>query len=251
MKLTRPLALKNHVLKRLPPPTIRRLRKHLKEVTVEQRDRLDEPNKPIRYVYFPETATLGLATVLKDGTETDVGSIGCEGFLGLPVFLGAKKSTRRAFCQMPGTALRLPSAVLLKETRRGGPLSDALHRYALALFTQLVQLATCNRRHTLEQRFCCWLLMTHDRVEGDEFHVTHEFLSEMLSARRAGVTVVANQLQSRARRSGVTVIAGTLQRARLITYERGRITILNRKGLEKAACECYAIVRREFDRLLG
>lgn len=229
------LALKNRVLRRLPPQTIRRLRPHLKEVTLEQRDRLDEPNKPIRYVYFPETATLGLSTVLKDGTETDVGSIGCEGFLGLSVFLGAKKSTRRAFCQMPGTVLRLPSAVLLKETRRGGPLSDALHRYALALFTQLAQLATCNRRHTIEQRFCCWLLMTHDRVEGDEFHVTHEFLSQILSSRRAGVTV----------------IAGTLQRAGLITYERGRIKILNREGLEKAACECYGIVRREFVQLLG
>lgn len=228
-------ALKNRILKRLPPPAIRRLRKHLKEVTLAQRDRLDEPNKPIRYVYFPETAMLSLSTVLQDGTETDVGSIGCEGFLGLPVFLGAKKSTRRAFCQMPGTALRLPAAVLLKETRRGGPLSDALHRYALALFTQLAQIATCNWRHTIEQRFGCWLLMTHDRVEGDEFGVTHELLSRILSARR----------------SGVTVIAGTLQRAGLISYRRGQITILDRKGLEKTACECYGIVRREFNRLLG
>lgn len=226
---------KNRVLRRLPPPLLRRLRKHLKEVTLAQRDPLDEPNKPIRYVYFPETAMLSLSTVLQDGTETEVGSIGYEGFLGLPVFLGAKKSSRRAYCQMPGTALRLPAAVLLKETRRGGPLSEALHRYALALFTQLAQLATCNRRHSIEQRCCCWLLLTHDRVEGDQFCVTHEFLSQILSARR----------------SGVTVIAGTLQRAGLISYQRGQITILDRKGLEKAACECYAIVRREFDRLLG
>ncbi len=228
-------ALKNRVLKRLPPPAIRRLQKHLKEVTLAQRDRLDEPDKPIRYVYFPETAMLSLSTVLQDGTETDIGSIGCEGFLGLPVFFGAKKSNRRALCQMSGTALRLPAKVLLNETRRGGPLSEALHRYALALFTQLAQLATCNRRHTIEQRFCCWLLMTHDRLEGDEFGVTHEFLSQILSARR----------------SGVTVIAGALQRANLINYHRGQITILDRKGLEKAACQCYGIVRREFDRLLG
>ncbi len=226
---------KNHVLKRLPPATTRRLRKHLKEITVARRDVLHELNKPFRYIYFPETAMVSLLTVLKDGTETEIVSIGCEGMLGLPAFLGAKKSARRAFCQMPGTTYRLPVAVLLKETRRGGPFSDALHCYALALFTQLSQLATCNRRHTVEQRCCCWLLMTHDRAEGDEFYVTHEFLSQMLSARR----------------SGVTVIAGTLQRAGLISYKRGQITILNRKGLEDAACECYGIVRREFDRLLG
>ncbi len=176
-----------------------------------------------------------LLTVLSDGTETEVASIGGEGIVGLSAFMGAKRSTRRAFCQMPGTAFRLPVSVLQKETRRGGPFSDALHRYALALFTQLAQLATCNRLHTIKQRCCCWLLMTHDRVSGDEFYVTHEFLSEMLSARR----------------SGVTVIAGTLQRAGLIRYRRGRITILDRPGLEKTACECYGIVRREFDRLLG
>jgi len=225
---------KNHVLKRLPPSTVRRLRKHLKEITLARRDVLLEPNRAFRYIYFPETAMVSLLTVLKDGTETEIASIGCEGMLGLPAFLGAKKSPRRAFCQMPGTIVRLPVSMLLKETRRGGPLSDALHRYAMALFTQLSQVATCNRRHTVEQRCCCWLLMTHDRVEGDEFFVTHEFLSQMLSARR----------------SGVTVIAGSLQRAGLINYRRGQIAILNRKGLEKAACECYGIVRGEFDRLL-
>ncbi len=227
--------LKNHVLKRLPVPTIRRLRKHLKEITVARRDVLLGINRPYRYVYFPESALVSLSTVLKDGTETEIASIGCEGMLGLPAFLGAKKNQRRAFCQMPGTVLRLPVAVLLKETHRGGPFADALHRYALALFTQLGQLATCNRRHTIEQRCCCWLLVTHDRVAGNSFDATHEFLSQMLSARR----------------SGVTVIAGSLQRAGLISYTRGQITILNRKGLEKAACECYGVVRREFDRLLG
>ncbi|MEP7072466.1 MAG: helix-turn-helix domain-containing protein, partial [Verrucomicrobiota bacterium] len=124
---------------------------------------------------------------------------------------------------------------LVRQTRHGGPLSDMLHRYTEALLTLTTQLATCNRLHTIAQRCCCWLLMTHDRVEGDEFHVTHEFLSEMLSARRAGVTVVANQLQRRG----------------LIEYHRGLIRVCDRAGLEKAACECYGIVRQEFDRLLG
>jgi CRP-like cAMP-binding protein len=176
-----------------------------------------------------------LLTVMKDGTHVEVASIGCEGVVGLPVVLGATKSNRRAFCQMPGTAWRLSAAELRRQTRRGGPLAEALLRYALALFTLMAQLATCNRLHTIEQRCCCWLLMIHDRIEGDEFNVTHEFLSELLSARR----------------SGVTVIAGTLQRRGLISYQRGQITVLNRKGLEKAACECYGIVRGEFDRLLG
>lgn len=227
--------VRNQILKRLPPSKLSRLHKHLKEVTLARRDLLHEPGKPFRYVYFPETAMVSLMTVLKNGVQTEVASIGCEGVVGLPVFFGSKTSTRRAFCQMPGTALRMKTAPLLKETRRGGPLADALHLYAQALFILLSQLATCNRLHTIEQRCCCWLLMVHDRVEGDEFYVTHEFLSEMLSARR----------------SGVTVIAGTLQRHGLIRYHRGQIIILNRRGLEKAACECYGIVRREFDRLLG
>lgn len=226
---------RNRLLKNLPPATLRRLRKHLLEVHLELRDPVHEPRETIRYVYFPETATISLLTVLKDGRHTEVASIGHDGIVGLPVFLGASKSSRRAFCQFPGTAWRLSAAELRRQTARGGPLADALKRYALALFTLMAQLATCNRRHNIEQRCCCWLLMTHDRVEGDEIDLTHEFLSEMLGARRAGVTV----------------IAGALQRRGLIAYRRGRVTVLNRRGLEKAACECYGIVRQEYDRLLG
>ncbi len=129
----------------------------------------------------------------------------------------------------------MKASVLRRETRRGGPLAKALHLYAHALFTYLAQLATCNRLHSIEQRCCCWLLMTHDRIEGDTFEVTHEFLSEMLGVRRAGITV----------------ILGNLQRSGLILSRRGHVTIRNRKGLEQRACECYGIVRGEFDRLLG
>ncbi len=226
---------KNRLLKRLPAVTLRRLLKHLEEVTFARGDVLHEPGKPYRDIYFPETAMVSLLTISKDGTETEVASIGREGMLGLPALLGAKKSARRALCQLPGIAYRISPLVLLKEARRRGPLSEVLQCYALALFTQLAQLAACNRRHTVEQRCCYRLLMTHDQVEGNTFEVTHEFLSQMLNVRR----------------SGVTVVAGSLQRAGLISYRRGQITLLNRKGLEKAACECYGVVRQEFDRLLA
>lgn len=214
---------------------MRALRPHLKEVTLELRDLVHEPGELMRYVYFPETALISLLTVLKDGTNTEVASIGRDGIVRLPVVLGGKRSTRRAFCQIPGKAWRLSAAELRRQTARGGPLLDALHRYALALFALMSQLATCNRLHSIEQRCCCWLLMTHDRVDGDEFGLTHEFLSEMLSARR----------------SGVTVVAGELQRRGLIGYTRGRVSVLNRRDLEKAACECYGTVRADFDQLLG
>ncbi len=226
---------RNRLLNGLPRATQHRLRKQLKEVVLSQRDSLHEPGKAMRYVYFPETAMISLLAVIKGGDRMEVASIGREGMVGLTAFLGAKKSMRRAICQMEGTAWRLSTAELLKLTKRGGPLSDRIHGYALALFTLVAQLATCNRLHTIEQRCCCWLLMTHDRIDGDEFDVTHEFLAEMLGARR----------------SGVTVIAGTLQRAGLISYTRGRIRIINRRGLEKAACECYGVVRGAFDRLIA
>lgn len=226
---------RNRVLRRLPEAFLRRLGKDLKEVELSPRASLYEPNTPGKFVYFPETGTAAIVTVLKDGTETEVASVGCEGMVGLPAFSGAKTAPRRAFWQLPGRALRMRASVLRRETRRGGPLARALHLYAHALFTQLAQLATCSRFHSLEQRCCCWLLMTHDRIEGDEFDLTHEFLAEMLGARRAGVTV----------------ILGNLQRRRLIQYRRGHLAIRNRRGLEKRACECYGVVRGEFDRLLG
>ncbi len=214
---------------------LRRLRRDLKEVELAPRDSLYEPNTPGEYVYFPETGAAAIVTVLKDGTETEVATVGHEGMVGLPAFSSARTAPRRAFWQLSGRALRMKASVLRQETRHGGPLAKALHLYAHALFTQLAQLATCNRHHSIEERCCCWLLMTHDRIEGDEFEVTHEFLSEMLGVRRAGVTV----------------ILGNLQRRGLIHYRRGHISIRSRKGLQKRACECYGVVRGEFDRLLG
>lgn len=225
----------NRILKRLPAAVIGRLRKGMRLVELTQWDPLYEPHETCKYVYFPESGMASILSVLKDGTMTEVGTVGSEGMVGLPVFFGAKTSARRAFWQVPGSAYRMDAAVLRRETRKCGALSDALLRYTQAVFTQVSQLATCNRLHSIEQRCCCWLLQTHDRVEGNEFDLTHEFLSEMLGTRRAGVTEVA----------------ATLQRAGLIHYTRGRVTILNRRGLEKMACECYATVRGEFDSLVG
>ncbi len=226
---------RNRILGHLPASVLRRFRPELKEVELVYGDPLYELNKPAKYVYFPETGMASIVTVLKDGSQTEVVTVGCEGMIGLPVFLGAKTSTRRAFWQLPGTAFRMEAAVLRRETRSGGPFADTLHLYALALFTQLAQLATCNRFHTMEERCCFWLLMTHDRVAGDDFDLTHEFLSQILGARRAGVTE----------------IAGNLQEKGLIRYRRGHIRIRNRKGLERTTCECYSIVRGEYKRLLG
>ncbi len=230
-----PPPFRNRILRRLPAAMLRRLRRDLKEVELAPRDSLYEPNVPGKYVYFPETGAAAIVTVLKNGTETEVATVGYEGMVGLPAFSSARTAPRRAFWQLSGRALRMKASVLRRETRHGGPLAKALHLYAYALFTQLAQLATCNRLHSMEQRCCCWLLMTHDRIEGDEFALTHDFLSQMLGARRAGITV----------------ILGNLERAGLIQSRRGHITIGNRKGLEKRACECYGVVRGEFDRLLG
>ncbi len=226
---------RNRILRRLPASVLRRFRPELKEVELVYGDPLYELNKPAKYVYFPETGMASIVTVLNDGSQTEVVTVGCEGMIGLPVFLGAKTSARKAFWQLPGTAFQMEAAVLRRETRSGGPLSDTLHLYALALFTQLAQLATCNRFHTMEERCCFWLLMTHDRVLGDEFDLTHEFLSQILGARRPGVTEIAGSLQERG----------------LIRYQRGHIRIRNRKGLERTTCECYGIVQREYKRLLG
>jgi CRP-like cAMP-binding protein len=226
---------RNRILARLSSADRRRVTNHLTSLDAVPRDSLYEPNKPFRYVYFPETAVASILTVLEDGTEGEVATIGNEGMVGLPVFLGAKRSPERSFWQVPGKAYRLPVKVFKKETNRNGTWNGNIKLYTQAFFTQMAQSVTCNRLHSMAKRCARWLLMTHDRVPGDEFELTQQFLAQMLGVRRTGVSEVA----------------GTLQRGGLITYRRGHITILNRKGLEKASCECYRVVRREFERLLG
>jgi CRP-like cAMP-binding protein len=195
---------------------------------------LYEPYVPLEHVYFPEDGVASLLTQLDDGIETEVATVGREGMVGLPAFFGVESVPGRAIWQVSGKALMLPTKVLRRETRQGGALNDVLRLYAQGLFTQISQSASCNRRHEIVQRCSRWLLMTHDRANGDEFELTHQFLSKMLGVRRAGVSVAA----------------GILQKADLIKYSRGRITILDREGLEAISCECYRIVREELDRLL-
>jgi len=195
---------------------------------------LYEPYVPLEHVYFPEDGVASLLTQLDDGIETEVATVGREGMVGLPAFFGVESVPGRAIWQVSGKALMLPTKVLRRETQQGGALNDVLRLYAQGLFTQISQSASCNRRHEIGQRCSRWLLMTHDRANGDEFELTHQFLSKMLGVRRAGVSVAA----------------GILQKADLIKYSRGRITILDREGLEAISCECYRIVREELDRLL-
>jgi CRP-like cAMP-binding protein len=189
----------------------------------------------LAHVYFPETGVASIVTVLADGTETEVATVGSEGMVGLPAFWGVEAVSTRAFWQLAGATWRLPVQALRDEKRRGDSLEGVLGRYAQAFLTQVAQSATCNARHTVAQRCSRWLLLTHDRVDGDAFDLKHEFLAQMLGVRRAGVTEAA----------------GALQKAGLIRYGPGRLTILDRAGLEAAACECYGLVRREYERLLG
>ena len=226
---------RNRILARLPAAELKEIAKNLTEIDAIPRNSIYEPNKPFRYVYFPETAVASVLTVLKDGTETEVATIGYEGMVGLPVFLGAKQSSGKAYWQVPGKSFRLPTATLKKATRGNEALSETISLYTQGFFTQIAQSATCNQRHNASQRCARWLLMTHDRVPGDEFELTQQFLAHMLGVRR----------------TGVSEIAGKLQRGGLIRYRRGHVTILNRERLEKASCECYRVVQNEFNRLLG
>jgi CRP-like cAMP-binding protein len=211
------------------------MRKALTEQEAVIRGEIYEPNKPFEHVYFPETAIGSVVNVLEDGTEIEVATVGYEGMLGLSLFLGTRQTPARAFWQVAGTAFRLDAAFLEKEKRRGGALAAILGLYTQGFFAQIAQSVTCNRVHSLEQRCARWLLMTHDRVPGDDFPLKQEFLAQMLGVRRAGVSEVA----------------GRLQRKRLIKYSRGCMSVTDRGGLERLSCECYQIVAREYRRLLG
>ena len=206
-----------------------------KVVHLGLKESLYEVGRPIEHVYFPQSGVLSLVTVLENGRVVEVATVGKEGMVGLPVFLGARSIPGRAFSQIPGESLRLDSEVFRKQMRLHGALHDLLHRYAQALFNQITWSVACLREHSIEQRCARWLLMTRDRVGGNQFPITQEFLAMMLGVRRASVSEVASRLQ----RSG------------LINYVRGMMTIVNRRRLEKKSCECYRIVRDEYRRLVG
>lgn len=225
---------RNQILAALPEQEYERLLPKLKKVWMEFHRPLFEPGQRIEHVYFPNTAVVSLLNVMENGETAEVGIVGYEGIVGLPVFLNTDSVSSLAMTQAEGEGMRMKTADFREEANRHGPLHRLLQRYTQALLTQVSQTAACNRFHSVEERFCRWILMTHDRVRQDTFPMTQEFVSEMLGVRRPTVSVVA----------------GMLQKAGLIRYSRGKMTILDRQGLEAGTCECYQLVRNEFDRLI-
>jgi len=225
----------NRILASLPAEEMKRLLPHLKPVTLEYRQVLYEPHKVIRYAYFPDDSVISMVTTVIDKTIVEVGLAGREGMVCVATFLGANSSPHQGIVQVAGTAMRMKANALRDEFKQGGRLQDLLLRYTQAHLVQVSQTSVCNRLHTLEARLSRWLLMIHDRAEGDDFPLTHDIISMMLGAQRTGVTDAA----------------GGLQKKGIISYTRGRIMIQDRRELEETSCECYWIVREEYDRLTG
>jgi CRP-like cAMP-binding protein len=226
---------RNRLLAALPAETYAALQPELEAISLEQKQSLYEPHQPIEHVYFVENGVVSLLSVMDDGTAVEISTVGNEGMIGIPVFLGTDRTPGLAFTQIPGDAARLHSEVFRQIVEREKEFQQLLQRYTQYLFLQLSQSVACNRIHPVEQRCCRWLLMTHDRVDADTFPLTQEFLAQMLGVRRASVNEVERALQE----------------AGLITYRRGQVTVVNRQGLEETSCECYRIVRAEYQRLLG
>lgn len=227
--------IKNRLLAALPPEEYERLLPNLETVPLNFKQVLYDINKPIEYIYFPKNCLASLLTIMENGEAVEVGTVGNEGMVGLPVFLGADTIPGQAFVQIPGDGMRMRTDVFKREVTPGTPLFNLLQRYTQALFNQIAQSAACNRLHSIEERLCRWLLMTHDRVGADQFPLTQEFMGQMLGVRRASVSMAA----------------AILQKAGFIRYSRGKMTICDRPGMEDSTCECYGIVKTEFDRLLG
>jgi CRP-like cAMP-binding protein len=225
----------NRLLSLLSDDDYERLSRHLSQVTLEYRKSLYEPSRPIEHVYFPIEGVASLVITMANGGSAEVGTIGSEGMVGLPVCLGDREAPSSVYVQVPGLALKLDAGVFRREFERSATLHSVMMRYAHAFFNQVAQSAACAHLHRVEQRCCRWLLMTRDRMPSAEFLLTHEFLGMMLGVRRTTVTDVM----------------GVLQKAGLVRYRRGHVTILDHEALRQRACECYEISRLEFDRLLG
>src|SRR5580692_2854714 len=225
----------NRLLGLLAPRDYARFRPHLQPITLGYRQSLYRAHKPIGFVYFIESGVGSLVNTMMNRDAAEVGTIGNEGIVGLPLVFGDDRAPTSVYVQVPGAGLRMTAALFQKELARSASVRAVMLRYAHAFFNQVAQSAACNQFHSLEQRCCRWLLMTHDRMQSDDFLLTQEFLAMMLGVQR----------------SGVSAAAGALQTAGLIRYKRGNVTILDRRSLERRACECYRLSKNEFDRLLG
>lgn len=224
---------RNMLLAALPAAEYKRLLPLLTPVSMSLGETLYDMGERIEYVYFLDAAVVSLVTHLKDGDSVEVGMIGGEGMVGLPVALGDDVAQNHAVVQIADGAMRMEAAALAKQMKRGGRLQELLLRYSLTLLRQVSQTAACNRNHSLGERLARWLLTCHDRVDGDELRLTQEFIAQMLGSRRSRVSEAATVLQGEG----------------LIRYSRGHITILDRAGLEDYACECYGVVKVDSDRL--
>jgi len=225
----------NQLLAALPNDEYERLVPSLQEVSFSLGEVVYEFGGHLDYVYFPTTSIVSLLYTMENGTSAEMGLTGNDGVVGIALFMGGGTMPNRAVVQSAGGALRMKAKVLQDEFAQGGKFQRLLLRYTQALITQISQTAVCNRLHSVEQQLCRWLLLSHDRVKSDELIMTQELIADMLGVRREGVTVAAGRLQD----DGA------------ISYVRGHIKILDRQKLEQTVCECYRVVKDEFDRLLG
>lgn len=226
--------LQNRLLAALPAADFERLQPLLELLPLPLGLAVYESGRDQGYVYFPTTSIVSMLYVMEDGSSAEIAVVGNDGLVGIALFMGGETTSSRAVVQSAGFGYRLKAAALKKEFERGGELQHLLLRYTQALITQMAQTAVCNRHHSLEQQLCRWLLLSLDRLNSNELKMTQELIANMLGVRREGVTEAA----------------GKLQKDGLITYSRGHITVLDRPALEKRVCECYAVVKKEMDRLL-
>jgi CRP-like cAMP-binding protein len=225
---------RNRLIAALPPAEAERWLPRLECVDMPLGSVLYESGGTLRHVYFPTTSIVSLLYVMENGASAEIAVVGNEGIVGVSLFMGGESTPSRAVVQSAGHGFRLQANTMKQEFDRAGPVLHLFLRYTQALITQMAQTAVCNRHHTLDQQLCRWLLLSLDRLPGNELVMTQELIANMLGVRREGVTEGALKLQ----------LAG------LISYARGHITVLDREGLEKRSCECYAVVKKEYDRLL-
>jgi CRP-like cAMP-binding protein len=225
----------NHLLAALLDAEFDRLSPHLELIPMKLGDVLYESGDKLQYVYFPTSSIISLHYLLENGGSSEIAGVGNEGLLGVSLFMGGESTPSRAMVQTGGFGYRLPAHIMMAEFNRAGPVMRLLLRYTQALLTQMSQTAVCNRHHTVEQQVCRWLLLTLDRLGSHELTMTQELIANMLGVRREGVTEAAGRLQGYG----------------FISYRRGHITVLDRRGLEQDVCECYGVVKKEFARLLS
>jgi len=230
-----PSPTQNHLLAAVPAAEFARLAPALEPVPMLLGDTLYEPGGQLSHVYFPTTSIISMLYIMESGVSAEIAGVGNEGVLGISLFMGGDTTPSSAVVQTAGHGYRLPAAVLKEEFNRGGPVQRLLLRYTQALVTQMFQTGACNRHHSIEQQLCRWLLLTLDRMPSNELIITQELVANALGVRREGVTEAA----------------GNLQRAGIISYRRGHISVLKRAGLEAGSCECYAVVKKEIGRLLA